>query len=482
MEATTEVRSPVATFLFDEEPWKEQAACKGKSHLFFLERGQSSKPAKAICATCTVGAECEDYRRRTKTEYGIWNGRTAKRYSADEASQSPVTVGQNPTDGDTMGLKSLSATQAKMYENCPAQWQAVYGSGSYPPDVDNDAAKLGQTLHAALESFVGDFMVGGCDRAAFGDFEVLQAYFLKEYENRFTGTSHYKPGVTMLANWHAATTLLDGRKVLHTEQKKRFRIPVRDSEIPVNFVLDRHDLRANGEHEVVDYKSSAVPVQPDQLGDDLQARIYALGVQLEYPEADGVWVTFDMLRYDSVSRWFTKDENRETYRYLRRLAERIVNDKTFAETLNPDCRFCIRRFNCATLNSHTKAGGPLSISDPDEAANRRRELANAETAIKNMREQLDAYLLRYAEENDILEWYTDETVVTIGASKRRVFDHDVVLGIVGPDLMARQGNVTLSTIDRWLEGDELTVEQRSQLRQAIDKKYGDPKVKTKAKK
>jgi WhiB family redox-sensing transcriptional regulator len=42
--------------------------------LFFPERGQSDKPAKAICATCPVREECLDYALGTKVEHGIWGG------------------------------------------------------------------------------------------------------------------------------------------------------------------------------------------------------------------------------------------------------------------------------------------------------------------------------------------------------------------------------------------------------------------------
>jgi len=53
----------------------KKAACQNKSpKLFFPERGQSTRPAKKICAKCPVSCECADYANRTQTEYGIWGG------------------------------------------------------------------------------------------------------------------------------------------------------------------------------------------------------------------------------------------------------------------------------------------------------------------------------------------------------------------------------------------------------------------------
>lgn len=50
------------------ELWMEKAACKGMdSNIFFPERGESTKPAKAICndTPCPVKEECLDYAYRT---------------------------------------------------------------------------------------------------------------------------------------------------------------------------------------------------------------------------------------------------------------------------------------------------------------------------------------------------------------------------------------------------------------------------------
>lgn len=66
----------------------DEAACSGMAprsgkgdDLFFPERGRSDLRAKAqaICATCPVVPECEDYRDRTESTYGIWGGKVTQR-------------------------------------------------------------------------------------------------------------------------------------------------------------------------------------------------------------------------------------------------------------------------------------------------------------------------------------------------------------------------------------------------------------------
>jgi WhiB family redox-sensing transcriptional regulator len=62
---------------FELAPWTRQAACGAADHdLFFPEVGQSADPARAICATCPVTAECLDYALRWNIEHGVWGGLT----------------------------------------------------------------------------------------------------------------------------------------------------------------------------------------------------------------------------------------------------------------------------------------------------------------------------------------------------------------------------------------------------------------------
>lgn len=58
-----------------EQSWRDQAACIGMPEsMFFIERGQSDKPAKAICATCPVKAPCLDFALRNAEQHGVWGG------------------------------------------------------------------------------------------------------------------------------------------------------------------------------------------------------------------------------------------------------------------------------------------------------------------------------------------------------------------------------------------------------------------------
>ena len=71
---------PVPSPLPEISHWTEIAACKGVDpNIFFPELGESVEPAKAICARCTVTAECLEYSFTLGSPcFGIWGGLSAR--------------------------------------------------------------------------------------------------------------------------------------------------------------------------------------------------------------------------------------------------------------------------------------------------------------------------------------------------------------------------------------------------------------------
>lgn len=58
--------------------WRQQAKCLGTfDPVFFLDKGQTSRRAKAICRTCPVTEQCLDYAMTSRQYYGVWGGLTS---------------------------------------------------------------------------------------------------------------------------------------------------------------------------------------------------------------------------------------------------------------------------------------------------------------------------------------------------------------------------------------------------------------------
>jgi WhiB family redox-sensing transcriptional regulator len=59
--------------LLHRPAWHRHAACRGcDPEMWFPERGESLGPARAICATCPVAAQCAEAGAFEK--YGVWGG------------------------------------------------------------------------------------------------------------------------------------------------------------------------------------------------------------------------------------------------------------------------------------------------------------------------------------------------------------------------------------------------------------------------
>jgi WhiB family redox-sensing transcriptional regulator len=68
--------TPRHDLLAVESPdWVEHAECRGAPvHVFFPEQGESTAPAKAICARCQVSVECLAWALDHREHFGVWGG------------------------------------------------------------------------------------------------------------------------------------------------------------------------------------------------------------------------------------------------------------------------------------------------------------------------------------------------------------------------------------------------------------------------
>lgn len=71
----TEGREPhPVPYVEEREVWMEDAACVGMGDLMFPHRGEDVRPAKAVCAECSVREVCLQYAFEHGEHWGIWGG------------------------------------------------------------------------------------------------------------------------------------------------------------------------------------------------------------------------------------------------------------------------------------------------------------------------------------------------------------------------------------------------------------------------
>ena len=73
--------------------WQSEAACTGMDpNTFILDRGQSAKEAKRVCAVCSVTKECDDYAESVGA-VGVWGGRVHRGDRVARSREVDVVVG-----------------------------------------------------------------------------------------------------------------------------------------------------------------------------------------------------------------------------------------------------------------------------------------------------------------------------------------------------------------------------------------------------
>lgn len=75
----------------DPDAWKLDGLCRQTDpEAFFPEKGQPTRPAKAVCGRCPVAAECLEYALTHDERFGVWGGLSEReRRRLRQADQQP---------------------------------------------------------------------------------------------------------------------------------------------------------------------------------------------------------------------------------------------------------------------------------------------------------------------------------------------------------------------------------------------------------
>lgn len=348
----------------------------------------------------------------------------------------------------------------KVALDCMARWGEEYLN--YARQPSGEAADLGTTLHLALEMYV-EHAVMAATKPATIEF-LLDCYttaYLKVMQSFDFESKLFQEGERMLRVWHDRNNF-DGVTVISTESKEFFQLPYIDPAdgqkkfVKFNYIIDRLDQTGEGEYRVVDYKSWRGLIGSDEVKPMLQARIYALAIQIKFPEAKKITVVIDQLRGESVGVVFKRADNAVTFRALKVVLQRIVDTPRSAmrETLNDECKWCIRKTKCKALRAHSDAGGVLDMS-LDELIKLRYEMHTSAGALSNAVDAVDAQIKIQMDDIDLpsIETLSGEFRATVtGGRGRTVINEEGVPRVLGPDLALEVASWSKSRLEE-LKGD-----------------------------
>lgn len=382
---------------------------------------------------------------------------------------------------------TLSATSVHVAELCMGRWEVEMFNRTKAP-MRGTAATLGSSCHGALEDYVKFVYL---ERKEQPSIDLMMSLWRIHYKINFGPLAdersvEFTTGRKLLQDWHKRT-VFDGHTVLSAEQKEFFILKSRDgkNEVQFNYILDRFDQLKEDEFEVVDYKSNVMPVGADELRRKLQARVYALAMQIKYPTARRIWVTFDMLRFGQTSVAFDRADNIATFRRLQDAFQMILDtpEGDAPHELNSECLFCPIKTTCPEVTRSINLGSVLSIQDLEKAADLRALLDYQEKAAKAAKAELDTHIMTIAAGTGQVVVDTGLTKMTFSAKRTRSISGHATREIVGDDIFAQYGkeDITVGAWEELKKDPRLTPEQVTALDGIVGTNVGDPYVVTKTK-
>ena len=375
---------------------------------------------------------------------------------------------------------SLSASSILVSEACLARWRVE--NLNKAPQMSSDPADVGTTCHFAFEMFVDAVYIKKThtwDDVAYLT-DLYKIGYVQTFGNADFETAQFADGAALVAKWYDRNRHGLPNEVFSTEVKSTFPLKTSIGVIPFTYIWDRCDILNETTVEIVDYKSIRAPIKADDLKKKVQPRAYALAAQIQFPHAQRIWVSFDMLRHDGiVGVVFTKEENAATYRYLQRAAERIIAtpEDDAPETLNPECNYCLRKSICETLEKANRNGSVLGLT-VEQLAEKRIKVQSQIKALEYLDAELDTLLMAECEQRDVIDFEVGPWKVEMTASARRkATNAAAITRIVGPELATRYGNWTVGKVDEMIASGQLTPEQIAEVRRYIPKTLGELKSK-----
>lgn len=238
------------------------------------------------------------------------------------------------------GVIKLSASRIKTFLECKLKYKFMYQDRL--PKVLNPAFKMGNACHKALE-FAGNIWMEKEKFTKSDINKILEKYKEVSVEEGISDFAIHMKGEELVKSRLAG---FDLGKILGLEIKfgmgKGSIDVTTDDGIPLIGAIDKFIEIDSDTGLVVDYKTSAVVPTADDLRHDVQLSIYDLVASKIHPEYKRIILSLDMLKYDPVYTYRTKEEREYFSNYLTVVHKEMTEftEKDAKATLNIFCPWC----------------------------------------------------------------------------------------------------------------------------------------------
>jgi diguanylate cyclase (GGDEF)-like protein len=251
---------------------------------------------------------------------------------------------------------TLSYSKINMYLTCPRRYKFSYVDGlSAKFKRDMPYLSMGESVHSTLHKFFNLPV----EKRSFEQLQHLlkRCWLRKGYKDLTEERDYGHKALDILENFY---NNFDS-KIKPVLLEKFFSIE--DTNFRLCGKIDRVDKLDNDEYEVIDYKTGNYVPSEEEVQNDLQMKIYGLGVKnlvKTYPQKCSF---IFLLHNEKISIELNEEILQETKNIINDTALKIANDEIFEPKKNQFCHSCDFAQICPLMNPTISDDDNLSGDD-----------------------------------------------------------------------------------------------------------------------
>lgn len=236
----------------------------------------------------------------------------------------------------------LSKSSISLFEQCTKKFKLRYIDKDYGIAKQESIAPsiFGNVIHESMEEYFQK------DNKR----PILDIYKQKFAESDLRDKEKFDLGRFKICDYASG----DSSRVVALE--KDFDLYL-DNGVHIRGFIDRINHISEDECEVEDYKTGfSLPLSKKELEEDLQLGMYALAVQILYPQYKTIRLTLNYLHHGKLSCYRTQESLDALKDYLAVMYDKICRfydegGKTEKPILNNYCSYCEYRHKCSVFKS-----------------------------------------------------------------------------------------------------------------------------------
>jgi len=252
-------------------------------------------------------------------------------------------------------MSKYSHSGLEDYRNCPLKFKFKYKDKL--KQKEGIEAFLGKNVHEVLH-----YIYRNAKNKAVPTLKQVLAYYeelwKKNYNKEirivkrgFSADNYFEEGIKMLKSYYEKNYPFK-ENIIGMEKQILINFDKEGMYILIGFIDKLIKNLKDGSYEIHDYKTSNRLPEQEQLDEDKQLALYALGIKEEYPDAKKIMLKWHFLKHGKELTSFRTDKQlKELKEETMRLIKKIEAEKEWPARKSSLCDWCGFNHVCAEYKS-----------------------------------------------------------------------------------------------------------------------------------